>query len=78
MYRYYYVTLCGEYRRKYVIVFARSGEEAYRLTVEQFGLFNVSTAYTENAFAYKKPYFEYYGKVSNSDEQPYLRRKKLV
>ena len=75
---YYYVTLCAVYRGKYVTVFARNMEEAYRLAVKELGVLNVSTAYTERLFKHKKPYFKYFCEIYNPAKDEYLRRKRII
>ena len=76
--RLYYVTLCGDYRGKYINVYAKSGDEAYRLAVNEYGVLNVCSAYTEKGFEHIKSFVTYFGKLWNPAENDYLRRKKII
>mgnify|MGYP003571299568 CR=1 FL=1 len=76
---YYFVTLCGKYFGYYVDVWARNKEQAYDLVSKVYGNMNTSTAYTAKAWQEKSKWnMKYLGKVNNSEEDEYLRRKKII
>ncbi len=78
MLRHYYITLCGSHFGEYVDIYATDKETAGTLAEKKYGTFNVSTVYTEKAWAkrYTKR-FRYLGKIENSEEKEYLRRHKI-
>ena len=78
MLRHYYITLCGDYFGQCVDICATDKESAVTLTEKVYGIMNVSTAYTDKAWAKKyTKCFRYIGKIENCEEKEYLRRRKI-
>ena len=78
MLRHYYVTLCGENFGQCVDICATDKESAVSLAEKVYGVTNVSTAYTDKAWAKKyTKCFRYVGKIKTDEEKEYLRRKRL-
>lgn len=79
MLRHYYVTLCGSRWGYYVDVYGKNKENAYKLALFKYGSRCVSHVYTEQAWFNKNvTFYSYLGKIDNTDEQEYLRRKKIA
>lgn len=78
MLRHYYITLCGGHFGEYADVYADNKETANKCAEKSYGTLNVSTVYTEKAWAKKyTKCFRYVGKIANSEEKEYLRRHKI-
>lgn len=79
MLRHYYITLCGRRWGYYVDVYGKNKDKAYELAIFKYGRRDVSRVYTEQAWKDKsKIFYTYLGKIDNTDEQEYLRRKKIA
>lgn len=79
MLRHYYITLCGKRWGFYVDVFSQNKDNAYKLALFKYGSRDVSRVYTENAWKIKNTsFFSYLGKIENTEEKEYLRRKKIA
>lgn len=78
MLRHYYITLCGSRFGEYTDVYANDKDVAWKLAEKQYGTLNVSTVYTDKAWAMKyTKNFRYVGKIENNEEKEYLRRRKI-
>lgn len=67
--RHYYVTLCGDYRGKYVEIMATDKDRAFDGVVKVYGVLNVFKVYTDKAWERKyTDIFAYLGYIVSEDE----------
>lgn len=68
--RHYYITLCGEYRGKFVDIMATDKNVALDSVIKVYGILNVSRVYTEKAWQLKyTDIFTYAGYIESEEER---------